>query len=70
MKLKFGGNLNVGMNNDVAGGGDVVPRLEASLRRLSHEVASLYKDARTCSFRSVVTKDKERDRQEQVEIVI
>ena len=54
--------MNVGMNNDVAGGGDVVPRFEASLQRLSHEVVSLYKDART--FRSVVPRDKERDRLE------
>ena len=53
--------MKVGMSSD-AGGGDVVSRFEASLRRLSHEVASLYNDAKKCSFRSVVTKDKERDR--------
>ena len=54
-------NLNVVMSSDTAGG-DVVFRFEASLQRLSHEVASLYSDAKKCSVRSVLTKDKERDR--------
>ena len=53
--------MKVGMSS-VAAGGDVVSRFEASLLRLSHEVASLYNDGKKCSFRSVVTKDKERDR--------
>ena len=55
------GNLYVVMNSDAAGG-DVVFRFEASLQRLSHEVASLYHSANKCRVRSVVTKDKERDR--------
>ena len=55
--------MNVGMSSDAAGG-DVVSRFEASLQRLSLEVVSLYNGAIKCSFRSVVTKDKERDRLE------